>query len=148
MTRARRARQPSAALPGSICMHEGSMPSEAMADNVPPSGINCFRPGPAVHIAGATRGPLAGLRFVAKDLFDVAGFATGGGNPSWLATHPAADTTAPVILQLLDHGATLVGKTMTDDLACGMFGENPHYGTPLNPRYPDRVPGGSSSGSA
>jgi amidase len=81
-------------------------------------------------------------------LFDVSGFVTGGGNPSWLVTHEVADTTAPVVLQLLDNGATLAGKTITDDLACGMFGENPHYGTPLNPRYPDRVPGGSSSGSA
>jgi amidase len=128
-------------------MHEAPM-SQAMAGNAPPPDLNCFRPGPVVHIGGATSGPLAGLRFVAKDLFDVAGFVTGGGNPSWFATHGAADATSPVILQLLDHGSTLIGKTMTDDLACGMFGENAHYGTPLNPRYPDRVPGGSSSGSA
>jgi amidase len=53
-----------------------------------------------------------------------------------------------VIRELLDNGATLVGKTVTDDLACGLMGINPHYGTPLNPRYPERVPGGSSSGSA
>ncbi len=124
------------------------MPSEAVAENVPPVELNCFRPGPAVNILGAANGPLAGLQFAAKDLFDVAGFVTGGGNPTWLATHAPADTIAPVLLQLLDNGASLVGKTMTDDLACGMFGENPHYGTPLNPRYPARVPGGSSSGSA
>jgi amidase len=108
----------------------------------------CFRPGPAVEIPGAASGPLAGLRFVAKDLFDVAGVVTGGGNPTWLATHRPADATAPVIRELLDNGATLVGKTITDDLACGLMGINPHYGTPLNPRYPARVPGGSSSGSA
>jgi amidase len=124
------------------------MTSEALAGAAAPIEGNCFRPGPQVFIAGAATGPLAGLRFAAKDLFDVAGFVTGGGNPSWFATHPPADTTAPAIRQLLDHGATLIGKTITDDLACGMFGENPHYGTPLNPRYPDRVPGGSSSGSA
>jgi amidase len=81
-------------------------------------------------------------------LFDVAGVVTGGGNPTWLATHGPADATAPVIRELLDNGATLVGKTVTDDLACGLMGINPHYGTPLNPRYPARAPGGSSSGSA
>ena len=69
-------------------------------------------------------------------------------NPTWLATHKAADATAPVIRELLDNGATLVGKTIMDDLSCGLIGINPHYGTPLNPRYPARVPGGSSSGSA
>jgi amidase len=123
------------------------MPTDVLA-NEAPLPTDAFRAGPAVNIAGAASGPLAGLRFAAKDLYDVAGFVTGGGNPSWLATHPPADITAPVILDLLDNGASLVGKTVTDDLACGMFGENPHYGTPLNPRYPDRVPGGSSSGSA
>jgi amidase len=89
-----------------------------------------------------------GLRFAAKDLLDVAGVVTGGGNPTWLATHKPADATAPVLRELLDNGATLVGKTITDDLSCGLMGINPHYGTPLNPRYPQRVPGGSSSGSA
>ena len=123
------------------------MPSDVLVNEAPPP-TDAFRAGPDVNIAGAASGPLAGLRFAAKDLYDVAGFVTGGGNPSWLATHPPADITAPVILHLLDNGASLVGKTVTDDLACGMFGENPHYGTPLNPRYPDRVPGGSSSGSA
>jgi amidase len=45
-------------------------------------------------------------------------------------------------------GAKLIGKTHTDELACGMFGMNPHFGTPINPKVPARVPGGSSSGSA
>jgi amidase len=42
----------------------------------------------------------------------------------------------------------MAGKTITDDLTRGILGENPHYGTPINPRAPGRVPGGSSSGSA
>ena len=41
-----------------------------------------------------------------------------------------------------------MGKTITDELTRGIFGENVHYGTPVNPRAPGRVPGGSSSGSA
>jgi len=47
-----------------------------------------------------------------------------------------------------DAGATLVGKTITDELAFSLVGENHHYGTPLNSAAPDRIPGGSSSGSA
>ncbi len=107
--------------------------------------MGCFRPGPAVEIPGAATGPLADLRCAAKDLFDVAGVVTGGGNPTWLATHRPADATAPVIRELLDNGATLVGKTITDDLSCGLMGVNPHYGTPLNPRYPACVPGGAAN---
>src|SRR5262249_22472026 len=48
----------------------------------------------------------------------------------------------------LDAGARLVGKTMTDELAWSLNGENFHYGTPVNPKAPGRIPGGSSSGSA
>jgi len=55
--------------------------------NAPLPDVGCFRPGPAVEILGAGSGPLAGLRFVAKDLFDVAGVATGGGK-SDLARDP------------------------------------------------------------
>lgn len=99
-------------------------------------------------IDGAAHGPLAGLRFAAKDLYDVAGHVTGAGNPTWLATHDAATATSPVVQKLLDAGATLVGKTLTDELAYSIAGDNAHYGTPINARAPDRVPGGSSSGSA
>jgi len=100
------------------------------------------------RLAGAAAGPLAGLTFAAKDLFDVAGRVTGGGNPDWFASHAPATGTAPVVQNLLDAGATMVGKTHTDELSRGIFGENAHYGTPTNPKAPGRVPGGSSSGSA
>lgn len=99
-------------------------------------------------IEGAPTGPLHGLRFAAKDLIDVAGHPTGAGNPTWLATHPVPGAHAPVVQQLLGAGATLAGKVITDELAYSLHGENAHHGTPLNSRYPDRVPGGSSSGSA
>src|SRR3954467_13758708 len=97
---------------------------------------------------GAAEGPLAGLTFAAKDLFDVAGHTTGSGNPTWLATHPPAAATAPAVQALLDAGARRVGKTITDELAFSINGENAHYGTPLNSKAPQRIPGGSSSGSA
>jgi amidase len=52
------------------------------------------------------------------------------------------------VQRLLDAGATLIGKTITDEVSLGILGENPFDGTPNNPRAPGRVPGGSSSGSA
>ncbi|HZZ27881.1 MAG TPA: amidase [Pirellulales bacterium] len=92
-------------------------------------------------------GPLAGLRFGVKDLIDIAGRKTGCGNPSWRDTHPPARSHAVVIDQLLAAGGQCIGKTVSDELAFSLIGENHFYGTPLNPRAPNRVPGGSSSGS-
>jgi amidase len=93
-------------------------------------------------------GPLNGLHFAVKDLIDVAGHQTGCGNPTWLATHPPAPVSAVCVEQLLAASAACEGKTVTDELAFSLLGENYFYGTPLNPAAPDRVPGGSSSGSA
>jgi amidase len=101
-----------------------------------------------LRIAGAPGGPLAGLTFAAKDLFDVAGHPTGGGNPDWARQYPVPTRHAWAVQRLLDAGATLIGKTVTDEVSLGILGENPFDGPPLNPRAPDRVPGGSSSGSA
>lgn len=101
-----------------------------------------------VDLPGATNGPLQGLTFGLKDLYDVAGHRTGFGSPDWLATHPPAEHTASVATQLLAAGATLVGRTHTEEMAFSLTGENAHYGTPVNPAAPGRVPGGSSSGSA
>ena len=102
------------------------------------------------HVAldGVAAGPLRGLTFAAKDVFDVAGHRTGNGNPVWLETHPPAARTASVVQRLLAAGASMVGKTHTDELTYSINGENVHYGTPINPRAPGRIPGGSSSGSA
>ncbi|MEM7059494.1 MAG: amidase [Pseudomonadota bacterium] len=99
------------------------------------------------EVAGATDGPLSGLTFGAKDLYDVAGHVTGCGNPDWARTHDVADTHAPPVSALLDAGARLVGKTHTDELAYSLMGVNEQLGTPVNFAAPDRVPGGSSSGS-
>lgn len=93
-------------------------------------------------------GPLDGLRFAVKDLIDLGGQTTGCGNPTWRTTHPPATVNAPAVDQLLAAGAKCVGKTVTNELAFSLDGENHFYGTPLNPRAPERVPGGSSSGSA
>ncbi|KAK1549164.1 hypothetical protein Q3G72_011008 [Acer saccharum] len=92
--------------------------------------------------------PLKGLTFAVKDIFDVDGYVTGFGNPDWARTHSSATSTAPAVLAMLQGGATSIGKTVMDEMAYSMNGENKHYGTPMNPYAPDRVPGGSSSGSA
>lgn len=100
------------------------------------------------QLQGAPEGPLAGLSFGVKDLYDLVGFPTGAGNPDWLATHPPAQKTATAVQRLLDAGASVIGKTLTDELAYSLNGENAHYGTPVNPVTPERIPGGSSCGSA
>jgi amidase len=101
-----------------------------------------------VTLRGAHGGPLANLTFGAKDIYDVAGHKTGFGSPDWLRSHGEAERTAPIVRQLLDAGAHMVGKTHTDELTFSLNGENAHYGTPINVNAPGRIPGGSSSGSA
>ncbi|CAM4147103.1 amidase [Bordetella muralis] len=110
--------------------------------------VGAWVPHGRFSVAPSGSGLLNSLSFAAKDLFDVAGHRTGAGNPSWLETHEPASAHSPLVAQLLSTGATLHGKTLTDELAYSIQGENVHYGTPLNTRAPDRVPGGSSSGSA
>ena len=110
--------------------------------------IGAFVPGQVFRVEGRAGGLLAGLTFAAKDLFDVAGHPTGGGNPDWARTHPVPARHAWAVDRLLDAGASLVGKTVTDEVSLGILGENPFDGTPTNPRAPGHVPGGSSSGSA
>src|SRR5450631_745389 len=94
------------------------------------------------------QGPLSGMTFAAKDLFDIAGTRTGCGNPTWAATHADATRHAAAIERLLRAGARLLGKTRTDEMAYSLDGSNVHEGAPLNPAAPDRLTGGSSSGSA
>src|SRR5215468_4730341 len=110
--------------------------------------IGAFVPGPRVRIEGRPGGPLSGLAFAAKDLFDVAGVPTGGGNHDWPTGRPLPTRHAWAVQTLLDAGASLIGKTITDEVSLGILGENAFDGTPLNVRAPGRVPGGSSSGSA
>jgi amidase len=99
-------------------------------------------------IEPTSSGPLSGLTFAVKDIIDIAGRRTGGGNPDWRKTHPPAAVNAVCVDLLLNAGARFAGKTLTDELAFSLNGENHFYGAPLNPRARDRVSGGSSSGSA
>jgi len=110
--------------------------------------LNAFCRHTHIEVAGAPTGPLAGLTFGVKDLYDIAGVGTAFGSPSWLATHPVPAVTAPVVESLLRAGASIVGKTQTDELAFSINGNNAHYGRPINPKADGRLTGGSSSGSA
>lgn len=91
---------------------------------------------------------LSGLRVAVKDLFDIKGVPTSAGNPDWLHSHPVPACTSSSIIKLLENGVTVMGKSLTDELAYSLNGSNIHYGTPINHRAPSRIPGGSSSGSA
>ncbi|MGE0500398.1 MAG: amidase [Rhizobiaceae bacterium] len=110
--------------------------------------FNAFLPGRQVPVRNAEKGPLSGTRLAVKDIFDIAGQKTGGGNPERLAEAKPALRTAPAILAFLDAGARFAGRTQTDELTFSLMGVNAHYPQPVNPAAPDRVTGGSSSGSA
>jgi len=110
--------------------------------------VNAFVPHSPPPKDGKPGGPLSGLTFGVKDLYDTEGDVTGGGNPEWLASHEAAEHTSPLVQSLLDAGARLVGKTVCCEFFYSITGANAHYGTPKNARAPGRLPGGSSSGSA
>ncbi|AXS42177.1 amidase [Breoghania sp. L-A4] len=101
----------------------------------------------ATPIRGAS-GPLAGLSCAVKDNYDIAGRVTGNGNPTWKRTHAAATAHSAAVQTVVDAGAHVVGVTHMDELAYSLLGMNAHSGTPINTAAPDRVPGGSSSGSA
>lgn len=116
-----------------------------MIDNDP---VGAFVDYPAVAVAAAAEGRLRGLTMAVKDLYDVKGYKTGCGHPLKRAASPIATASAPVVQALLDAGAEFVGKTHTDEIAFSLNGQNMHYGTPVNPAAPARIPGGSSSGSA
>jgi amidase len=92
--------------------------------------------------------PLNGLTVAVKDLFAVAGFRIGAGNPTWLAQAAPEPEDAWAVRALRAAGAAIAGIAQTDELAFSLSGANAHYGTPPNPAAPSLVTGGSSSGPA
>ena len=101
----------------------------------------------ARRAAGEAMGPLAGVPFAVKDLFDVAGLSTTAGAAMRLDAAPAAHD-AEAIRRLKAAGATLVGTLNMDEYAYGFATVNAHFGTTKNPHDPARLAGGSSGGSA
>lgn len=116
----------------------------------PPRAVDprVWRVAGAPLVPAPDTGPLSGSTLAVKDLFAVAGFATGAGNPTFLAQQPPARKHAAALARLLAAGATVTGIAQTDEFAYSLAGTNAHYGTPPNPLAPGRISGGSSSGSA
>ncbi|MBO9883502.1 AtzE family amidohydrolase [Xanthomonas sp. D-109] len=101
----------------------------------------------AALAGGGDGGALAGVPFVVKDLFDVAGLATTAGAALRADVAPAT-CDAAVLRRLTEAGAVLVGTANMDEFAYGFATVNAHYGTTANPHDPQRLAGGSSGGSA
>ncbi|MGB7097861.1 MAG: amidase [Xanthobacteraceae bacterium] len=120
----------------------------AAATTAAPADFGAFVPDGMCRREATAQGVLDGLTFAVKDLIDVDGCRTGGGNPDWLAQQKPAARSAPVVEIALAAGATLIGKTVTDELAFSLEGRNVHHSRLVNPVCPGRLPGGSSSGSA
>ena len=108
---------------------------------------NAFLDHSDAAVEHAASGPLSGLKLAVKDIFDIAGHRMGCGSPQRLAEAEPAAKTATAIQKMLDAGAAFVGRTQTEELAFSLTGQNAHYPYPINPVAPDRVTGGSSSGS-
>lgn len=110
--------------------------------------VSAFCQHAPVSIPASHEGLLSGLSYGLKDIYDIAGIPTAFGSPAWLNSHAVPTVTAAFVETLSNAGANLLGKTHTDELTYSILGMNKHYGTPINSASPQRVPGGSSSGSA
>jgi Asp-tRNA(Asn)/Glu-tRNA(Gln) amidotransferase A subunit family amidase len=124
----------------------GETPGEAgmPADDDPRIWREVGRP----LVAPTRPGPLSGMTIAVKDLFEVAGFRLGLGNPAFLGNAVPAERTASALQVLMDAGAAVRGIAQTDEFAYSIAGANAHYGTPPNGVVAGRLPGGSSSGPA
>ncbi len=112
-----------------------------------PERLHCFVPNSRT-IRPNGEGRLSGKSAVVKDLFAIKGVTASFGNARWRETHEPATENAAVVDTLLANGATIVGITKMDQMAYSIIGNIGEGEAPVNPRYPDRFTGGSSSGSA
>lgn len=120
---------------------------QRISENLP-NDLNAFVAGTRNEFTTGASGRLSGKSLAVKDIFDVKGLVSGWGNPQRMKNATPASATAPAVQRLIDAGATYIGKTQTDELAFSLMGRNTHFPEPINPAAPDRVTGGSSSGSA
>lgn len=120
----------------------------AAPPEVPVDAVGAFMGRPGVLAGPDGDGALRGRTVAVKDLFDIAGTITFAGNPDFGAGRAPAERHALAVERLVNAGATVVGRTITDELAYSLSGTNHHYGTPVNTAAPDRIAGGSSAGSA
>ena len=95
----------------------------------------------------AAGGPLRGIPYFIKDLFDVARVPTFAGSTFLPEVRPTRSADGALIQALQRTGAVAAGKTQMHEFAYGITGENPNYGDCEHPQFPGRTTGGSSSGS-
>ena len=107
---------------------------------------NCVERARGQVAGGVLDGPLSGVPFVVKDMFDTAGITTTYGSAVFSDHTPKHS--ASIIRQLEAAGAIVMGKANQDEFAWGTAGQNPHWGYVRNPKNRDLISGGSSSGSA
>ncbi|HEY0862576.1 MAG TPA: amidase [Lacunisphaera sp.] len=110
------------------------------------NGGSGFRPTAAGRKPGPP--PLHGIPYLLKDLFDLAAVPTNAGSTFLNSARGTPARDSALVLRLRELGAACAGKTHLVEFAAGLFGDNSHYGDCPHPRFPDRLAGGSSSGSA
>lgn len=124
----------------------------ALPDRLRRAALAWLQPEPelahAMESAPAHEAPLAGVPYLLKDLFDLAGVPTRAGSTFLDRVRPLPAHDSRIVRTLAALGATAAGKTHLVEFASGLTGENPHYGDCPHPRFPTRLAGGSSSGSA
>ena len=98
------------------------------------------------RLAGARLGPLFGLPIPVKDSVNTRNYPTTGGTPALRQFHPKED--APVVAALRSAGALVLGKTNLHELSYGWTSNNLAFGAVHNPYDLERIPGGSSGGTA
>lgn len=113
----------------------------------PGTDLNAWCDYPLVDVPHAKTGPLTGKSLAVKDIMQVAGYPNGWGSPSRLAEAQPDDETQSVVQQMIDAGARVLGKSQCEELCFSLAGNNAHYGMPVNGAAPERLTGGSSSGS-
>ncbi len=109
--------------------------------------LNCFV-SDSVRLRALKAGPLSGLSFVVKDNIAISGHTSSFGHARWRETHSKSVSTAPVVTKMLEAGAEMIGLTKLDQFTYSIMGNVGEGQSPINPLYPDRFTGGSSSGSA
>ena len=141
------------AMPPSVAAHEVHARIAALPALLRTAALAWVRPeaelAAALAIAvNAEPHPFHGLPFLLKDLFDLAGVPTKAGSTFLDQVRPTPSCDSRIARRFQALGAACAGKTHLVEFASGLTGENPHYGDCPHPQFPDRLSGGSSSGSA
>jgi len=113
----------------------------------PGNELNAWCDYPQVEVPHSASGALAGLTLAVKDIFQVSGYRNGWGTPTRLQEAEIDVETQSSVQKMLDAGARILGKSQCEELCFSLTGINAHYGAPVNSAAPERVTGGSSSGS-